>query len=340
MSSLAKNSPFSDEKVVIDLLGGSLASLGAPAGRPALYAERQHAAGLNVIHVSVGTFATGIEPVLTEIFEYQCLFRDMAERIMAVRTVGDIAEAKRSGRVGVILGCQGLDFIGRNPRLLTIMSHLGLRIASLTYNERNNLGSGCMETEDRGLTLTGRKVVRELRSNRIALDLSHVGYRTSMDAIELYDGPVIFTHSNADTVTPSPRNLKDDQIRAAAQTGGLIGISPYSAFCRKEPHRRPTVDDFMDHIDYIVNLVGINHVAIGTDLFQHTKVQWENSTKRFYPEMVGDAIWETAYCEGFDNVSAFPAIPSVLARRGYDETEISKIMGGNILRALGDAWRS
>jgi len=324
---------------IIDLLGGSLGSLGAPAGQPALYGEKQIQAKLDVIHVSVGTFMTSIEPVLSEVFDYQCLFRDMAHRIMAVRSIDDIKAAQERRLVGVIMGCQGLDFIGKNVRLLSIMARLGLRIASLTYNEQNYLGSGCMETEDRGLTLAGRKAVRELRENRILLDLSHVGYRTSMDAIALYGGPVVFTHSNADALTPCPRNIKDDQIRAAAATGGLVGVSPYSAFCRKAPGQRPNVNDFIDHLAYVANLVGVDHVAIGTDLFPHTKVKWENSTKRFYPEMVGDAVWETAYCEGFDNVAAFPSIPGILARRGFAPDDIRKIMGANVARVLGDAWR-
>lgn len=325
-------------RLVIDLLGGSLGSLGAPAASPALYGEAQKKNGIDVVHVSIATFATSIEPVLNEIFDFRCLFTDMGHRIREIRSEGDIRSAKAEEKVGVILGTQGLDCIGRNVKLLTILAELGLRIASLTYNEQNHLGSGCMEPEDRGLTLVGRAAVRELRQNRIALDLSHVGRRTSLDAIELYDGPAIFTHSNAAALTPSPRNISDEQIRAAAQTGGLVGVSPYSAFCRKEAARRPDVSDFLDHIDYMVSLAGIDHVAIGTDLFPHTKVKWENSTKRLYPEMVGDAVWETAYAEGFDAPSGFPTIPARLAKRGYREADIAKIMGENVARVLGATW--
>lgn len=325
-------------RLVVDMLGGSLASLGAPAGTPALYGEAQKKAGIDVIHVSVGTFATTIEPVLNEIFDYRCLFSDMAHRITEIRSAGDILAAKQSAKIGVILGTQGLDCIGRNVRLLTILAELGLRVASLTYNEQNHLGSGCMETEDRGLTLVGRAAVRELRRNRIALDLSHVGRRTSLEAIELYGGPVVFTHSNAASLTPSPRNISDDQIRAAAQSGGLVGVSPYSAFCRKATSTRPTVQDFLDHVDYMVRLAGVDHVAIGTDLFPHTKVKWENSTKRLYPEMVGDAVWETAYADGFDSAAKFPTLPGLLADRGYSEADIAKIMGENAVRVLNSAW--
>lgn len=326
------------ESLVIDLLGGALASLGAPAGQPALYGEIQRQSGVDVIHVSVATFATSIEPVLNEIFDYRCLFNDMAHRIKQIRSTADIKTAKTEGKVGVILATQGLDCIGRNVKLLTILAELGLKIASLTYNERNHLGSGCMEPEDGRLTLVGRAAVRELRRNRIALDLSHVGYRTSLDAIEYYDGPIMFTHSNADAITPSPRNIRDDQIRAAAQSGGLVAVTPFSAMCRREAGKRPTIDDYIAHMEYMISIAGIDHVAIGTDFFPHTLVKWANSTKRFYPDMIGELIWPTARSEGIDREDKIVAIPDALERRGYSSEDIRKILGGNALRVLDAAW--
>jgi membrane dipeptidase len=327
-----------ENDLVVDILGGSLASLGAPGEHSSLYGEAQLKAGVNAIHVSVGTFSTSIEPVLNELFDYFCLFRDMSHRIMQVRTAADILEAQRSGKVGVILATQGLDCIGRNPRLVPILSELGLRIASLTYNERNHLGSGCMEPDDGPLTLVGRAVVRELRHSRIALDLSHVGYRTSMDAIEIYGGPVLFTHSNAYALTPTQRNLKDDQIVAAARSGGLIGVTPFSAMCRKTAGIRPTIENYIDHMEYMIKLAGIDHVAIGTDFFPHSTVKWANSTKRFYPDMIGELTWPTARSEGIDAVDKIVAIPDALEKRGYSQDDIRKIMGGNALRVLRAVW--
>lgn len=326
------------DSLVIDLLGGSLASLGAPSSQSDLYGETQIKAGVDTIHVSVATFATSIEPVLNEIFDYRCLFNDVPHRVRQIRTVDDILSAKREGKIGVILATQGLDCIGRNVRLLTILAELGLKIASLTYNERNDLGSGCMEPDDGRLTLVGRAAVRELRRNRIALDLSHVGYRSSLDAIEVYDGPVIFTHSNAYAITPTARNIKDDQIRAAAQSGGLVAVTPFSAMCRRDPAKRPTIDDYMEHMEYMISLAGVDHVAIGTDFFPHSLVKWANSTKRFYPDMIGDLIWPTARSEGIDREDKIVAIPDALERRGYNADDIRKILGGNALRVLGAAW--
>ncbi|MBF9235672.1 dipeptidase [Microvirga alba] len=324
--------------IVVDLLGGSLQSLGAPGEHSSLYGEMQLSAGVDAIHVSVATFATSIEPFLNEMFDYMCLFRDMSHRIMQVRTVADILTAHESGKVGVIIATQGMDCIGRNLRLISVLSELGLKIASLTYNERNHLGSGCMEPDDGPLTLVGRGAVRELRHNRIALDLSHVGYRTSMEAMEYYDGPVLFTHSNAYTLTPTARNIKDDQIRAAAQTGGLVGLTPFSAMCRKTAGVRPTIDDYIDHMEYVISLIGVDHVAIGTDFFPHSTVKWANSTKRFYPDMIGELTWPTARSEGIDQVAKIVAIPDALEKRGFSKEDIRKIMGGNAVRVLRTIW--
>jgi membrane dipeptidase len=333
-----KGADFLRDELSLDLMGGSLSSLDAPGDQHALYGETQMRGGLTALHISVGKHMDTLEPVLTELYDGLCLFDQMSHRVLHVRSVADLHEAKATNRVGVILGSQGLNYIGSNTRLLLILARLGLRIAAISDNEENLLGSGCLEPADRGLTLLGRRAVRELRANGIALDLTQVGYRTGMDAIDLYNGPVLFTHSNASAVTPNPHNINDDQIRAAAETGGMVGVSPFSAFCRNHEHRRPTIEDYVAHIDYIASLVGVDHVGIGTDLSPYTKLKWENGTKRDYPEMVGDYVWETAYADGFDSHAKFTSVPEALDRRGYKPDDIRKIMGGNAIRVLDAAW--
>lgn len=330
----------SGKPIYFDMLGGSIGTLGAPAGRPADYAHLPLSAGLNVLHISIGTHLDNIEPLLNEVYDCLTLFDQMSHRLVHVRSGNDIEAAVASGRVGVIVGSQGLDYIGNNTKLITILARLGLRCAALTYNEANHLGSGCMEPVDHGLTLVGRRAVRELWLNGIALDLTHVGYRTSMDAMALYEGPAIFTHSNAYALTPNIRNIKDDQIKAAAQSGGMIGVSPYSPFCHNPKKARPDLDDYISHIDYMVQMVGIDHVGIGTDLFPHTKVKWENGTKRNYPEMVGGYVWETVYSDGFDSQLKFDALPEALSRKGYKDADVRKLMGENAVRVFSAAWKN
>ena len=329
---------FMQNSLVVDLLGGSLGSVGASPDQPRLYGERLKQAGISVLNITLGARLEGIESFLDEVFQCLCLFREMPQRVMPVLKGDDFPDAKASGRIGVIMGCQGLDFIGRNTGLITILAKLGVRIAGLTYNEANAIGCGCMEPTDTGLSLVGRRVVRDLRSERIALDLSHVGYRTSMQAIELYGGPAIFTHSNAYGVTPNPRTIRDDQIKAAAASGGMVGVSPYAPFCHRQDGRQPTIEDFVDHLAYMVDLVGIDHVGIGTDLFPHTWVAWENGTRRNYPEMVGSYHWDNVYSDGFTSHQKFVAVPEALDRRGYSSEDIRKILGENAARVLTTAW--
>ena len=168
-----------------------------------------------------------------------------------------------------------------------------------------------------------------------SLDLSHAGVRTSLDAIEQYDGPVMFTHSNAHAVTPNPRNLTDDQIRAAAATGGVVGLASYAPVLPPGRQRLTwTWRTIFRHIDYVCELVGPEHAAIGSDITPQSKVKWENATKRMYPDMVGRYVLETEYVEGLHTHAEFPAIPEGLRKRGYAEDEIRGILGGNAARVF------
>lgn len=323
---------------VIDLLGGTIATLNPPRGKPRAYGQKLMDAGIDAIAVTMGLYARDIRPILREFFDWQCLFEQMPDRVVHVRTAADLSEASASGRIGVILGVQGMHFIEEDTVFIPILAKLGLRIAALAYNEQTQFGSGCMERTDGGLTLLGQRAVEELNRSNILVDVTHASYRTSMETIEISTKPVVATHSNAYRLTPSPRNLKDDQIHAIAAGGGVIGVSPYSPFCARPDKPRPDVEDFLDHVCAIAELVGPAHVGIGTDFFPHTKVKWENSTGRMYQQMTGRFKFEDLYAAGLEEHEQFPAIPAGLERRGFSAADVQAILGGNAMRLFSAVW--
>ena len=177
--------------------------------------------------------------------------------LLQVRTAADIREAKGAKRLGILLAFQGADAIENDVDLIDAYKALGVGVIQLTYNEKNRLGDGCEVETDEGLTRFGRDAIARMNQARVVVDCSHTGYRTTMEAMEASKAPVIFSHANPYAVHPSPRNIKNDQIKAAAATGGVIGIAGYPAFVSSKP--KPSLSDLMDHISYIADLMGIGN---------------------------------------------------------------------------------
>ncbi|MGE0719382.1 MAG: dipeptidase, partial [Alphaproteobacteria bacterium] len=196
-----------------------------------------------------------------------------------------------------------------------------------------------------GLSKFGVALVRRLDELRIVVDCTHTGYRTTMDAIEMATRPVVFSHSNPRAVKDSPRNIRDDQIKAVAATGGLVGMVGFPAFVAAK--EKPTLDDFIDHIDYTVQLVGPDHVALGIDYYgaQHPYASAEEA-RALYDGWVASGHWNPAsyppppyhYPQGIETPDKLPAIAPALAARGYDADAIRKILGGNWVRVFRAVW--
>lgn len=298
----------------------------------------QYRAGFAAMNMTTasphGSFATTVQGFYT-MFTY---FEAMPDTLLHVRKSDDIVSAYQQQKLGVIFGLQDGTCLESNLPLLTILKELGLRVLGLTYNERNALGDGCMEPNDQGLTHFGGQVVRDLHRLGIVLDLSHTSYRTSMDAMEIAEKPPIFSHSNPYALTPSSRCIKDDQIKRVAELGGTVGISVYSPMTYNEAGVRPNIGDLLDRIDYVVNLTSVDNVAIGTDIFEgKNPILWRATTKRRYPDMVGDFDYNTLNTAGFENHLEVDNLIDGLRKRGYSDADVGKIMGGNLLRVYS-AW--
>jgi membrane dipeptidase len=219
----------------------------------------------------------------------------------------------------------------------------------LTYNERNFMGDGCLEPEDGGLSALGKRAIAEMNRLGIALDLSHVGQRTSVEAVEASAKPTLLTHANARAVTPAPRNKTDDVIKAVAAGGGLVGVSVYGPMCWDgDPGRAPSLSDFVRHADHIAGTVGPAHMSFGTDFPSVADFTALNRitgmTLSRYPAAIAK------YAEAFGNrvegraltdcrtPAELPAMTAALARAGWSEADLRGLLGLNMMRVLAEIW--
>ena len=271
-------------------------------------------------------------------------FEQRRQAIRPVRSVQDIYQAKKEGRVGVILGFQNASPIENQLDRIGLFAALGVRVIQLTYHERNLLGNGCFERVDDGLSNFGQMAVAEMNRCGILIDLSHVGDRTTLDTIACSSRSVAITHANARTYFDHPRNKPDDAIKALVERGGVIGATSISTFLRRGPDS--TLDDFIDAIDHLVQLAGIEHVGFGTDYTQDQPGSfWRYigaNQGSVYPSTFDDGTrdWTTVqlYPPGLETPAALPTLWDALQRRGYGDGDIAKVMGGNWLRLFAEVW--
>lgn len=272
-------------------------------------------------------------------------FHTHESQLMHIRSVDDIYEAKRLNKLGILFHFQNSLPIERNIDLLAIYQKLGVRIIQLCYNQKNHIGDGCDERTDSGLSEFGVEAIKEMNRLGIVVDVSHTGYQTTLEAIEISEKPVIASHANVHKLHPVVRNLKDDQIIALAQKGGVIGINGFPGFVSNK--KNPTLDDFVDHIDYIVDLVGINHVAISLDFYEGmSSIMNDSEANQVYNQQLSDGRWKKEtypeppwnYPNGLTLPDEFPNLTKILLERGYDEEDIRLIMGENFIRVFKDVW--
>lgn len=259
------------------------------------------------------------------------------DKIVLAAGVADIRAAKKSGKLAIGFHFQGTEAVGRDLANVGAYYQLGVRWMLLAYNFQNNVGVGCIEGEknDIGISQFGRDLIAEMNRVGMFVDCSHSGYRTTMDAMSVSTKPCIFSHSNPRTLFDHPRNIRDDQIRMCAQTGGFIGINGVGPFMG-EP-REVSIDTVVRHLDYVVELVGPKHVALGLDYMTplHRQAMFDYykgdvSKVGLRPE---DRPW------GFFSPTDTPLLLSKLLAKGYPQEALRGIMGENFLRVAAQVWR-
>ena len=298
--------------------------------------------GVDAVHVTITYHETFRETVLN-ISQWNRWFERHPDLICQGRTAQDVQRARDTGRTAIFFGAQNPSCIEDDIGLVEVLHTLGLRFMQLTYNNQSLLATGCYEEDDSGLTRMGRAVVTEMNRVGMVVDMSHSAERSTLEVIEHSTRPIAITHANPHDWHPALRNKSDTVLRALGQSGGMLGFSVY-------PHHLKggsacTLSDFCEMVARTADLMGIDHIGIGTDLCQDQPdsiVEWMRTGRWTKQIDFGEG---SAAAPGFPPMPAwfkdnrdFGRIAEGLSATGMSEDDIAAVMGGNWLRFFEESF--
>jgi membrane dipeptidase len=278
------------------------------------------------------------------IFDIGMRLSDIAHQDMVklALTTDDIRAAKRDGRIAFVVSLEGAAMIENELDRIDVLYGLGMRSLGIAYSEGNALGAGLKEPAHYGLTSFGRRAVRRMNQLGIAIDISHANDATSIDTIEASQHPVFITHAGARALWDTPRLKPDEVIRACAAKGGVIGIEAAPHTTITHGNLTHSIASFMEHFEYCVELVGIDHVAFGPDALFGDHVGLHGALREALSLSASKGTTpypQVPWVDGIENpAEAFPNIVRWLVTHGYSDDDIAKVVGGNIMRVLDEVW--
>ncbi|MBQ1074256.1 membrane dipeptidase [Micromonospora sp. C31] len=311
--------------------------------------DRIRRGGVTAVNHTVTRPYADTVTALREVNQCRRWIDEHSDDVLLALTVADIERAKAEGKEAVIFGPQDTEMIGADLDLLGTFYDLGVRILQLTYQRQNLLGAGCGEETDSGLTHRGRRFVQAMDELGILVDVSHCGERTGLDAMEASAKPVVVTHSFCDAMSPHIRAKSDGYLRTLGEQGGVMGITTLSGFLYypEDPSRRPDLARFVEHVSRVVEVAGIDHVAIATDydetwtepmrIAQLKSIAQSNSKEN--QNLLGDFGWNERRAIGMDDAADFPNFTQALLDGGFSPEDVTKVLGGNWLRVYGQTWK-
>ena len=298
--------------------------------------EAMHAGGITAANCTCSIWENFYDS-MKNIAEFKKQFDQNSDLIIQVFTTADIARAKREGKTGIILGWQNLSGIEDQISFLKLFKDLGVGVMQIAYNTQNFIGSGCYEKNDSGLSDFGHEVIDEMNRVGILCDLSHVGPKTSHDVILASKKPVAYTHCLPAGLKEHPRNKSDEQLRFIANHDGFVGVTMFPPFLKKGVNS--TIVDYIEAINYVIDVVGEDQVGIGTDFTQGYKkpfFDWITQDKGYARKLT--EFGEIEQLEGIAEISQFPNITHTMEKMGWKENRIRKIMGDNWVNLLKEVW--
>lgn len=274
-------------------------------------------------------------------------FCDLAHQDFVIRAekVDDIIRAHNEGKIALIPSIEGAAMIENELDRIEILYGFGVRAMGITYSESNALGSGLKEERDGGLTFFGRQAVERMNKVGMLIDCSHCGEQTTLDVIKVSKDPIILSHVGARALWDTNRMKSDEVLKACADKGGVIGIEAAPHTTLTEKNKVHSIDSFMEHFEYIKDLVGIDHVGFGPDTLygDHVGMHRVYSAKLSIKEAFRGStatFQEVEYVRGLENpTEASWNIVRWLVKHGYSDEDIAKVMGKNILRVLKEVWK-
>ncbi|MGB1658253.1 MAG: dipeptidase [Longimicrobiales bacterium] len=338
-----------EESLIIDMLG--LTTINGEtreqwgsdySGLNADDAAEFRASEIDVLHIASGvggrTQNEAYQNCLAFVGSYNSIIANRPDVFVRIDSAEDLASVHGSGRTGILIGIQNSSHF-RSPQDVEAFHQLGQRVSQLTYNSRNMIGNGSTERIDGGISDFGVSIVEEMNRVGMAVDVSHSGDRTTLDACEVSRAPVLYTHSNARALNPGhPRCKTDEAILRMAETGGVMGITGVRNFVSdREP---TTIEEYLDHFDHVRDLIGVEHLGIGSDIDLHG---YDDMPADQYAALKANYKGSYAFRDKIDiDEIAHPKrmfdVTDGLIRRGYSDDHIRGILGGNFQRVLGEIW--
>ena len=258
-----------------------------------------------------------------------------------VKTIADIEAARAGGTFGLVFGLEAATPIENELDRLDVLYGLGIRQIGIAYSDANTLGSGLSEPTDGGLTAFGHRAVTRMNQLGLAIDLSHSSDKTALDTCAASAKPVLITHAGARQVWDTARMKPDSVLKAVAETGGVIGMSAAPHTTLSHPHPRHTIESVMDHFQYCVDLVGLEHVAFGPDTLYGDHVAMHTTFAHLLSlaRMGGPGYEKVAYVDGLENPTEnFANICDWLVGHDYSDARSRRCWAATSIRALDEIW--
>ena len=329
--------------VVIDMLSPFKISGSTWLTRPDTFTaadiQRFKDSGINVFHIAVGLGGTdAYVTTLQYVAQWNGFIAAHDQHLMRIDSAADLDRVKASGKIGVLIGIQNSEHF-RNPNDVDAFHVLGQRVSQLTYNARNLIGNGATERRDDGISDFGIRIIQRMNQVGMAVDVSHCGDRTTLDAFEASKAPVLITHSNCRALAPGhPRCKTDEAIQKMAASGGVMGITGVRMFVKND--EPTTVEHMLDHFDHVRKLVGVQHLGVGSDIdldgYDDMPPAENQRLRASYKGTYG--FREKIDIEGVDHPKRMFDLTEGLIRRKYSDQDIEQVLGGNFKRVLSQVW--
>lgn len=295
--------------------------------------------GINVFHPAIGLGGPqAYEETLKFFASWNGFIADQDDHFMRVDSAADLDRVKTSGKIGILLGLQNSDQF-RTPADVDFFRGLGQRVSQLTYNARNLIGNGSTERRDEGISDFGVVIIERMNKVGMAVDVSHCGDRTTLDAFEISKKPVLITHSNCRVLASGhPRDKTDEAIKRVGAAGSVMGITGVRMFVKAD--EPTTIENVLDHFDHVRNLIGPEHLGVGSDIdlygYDAMPPELNKRLRAGYKGSYG--FREKIDIEGLNHPKRMFDLTEGLIRRKYSDKDIEGILGGNFKRVLAQIW--
>ncbi|MFW2851739.1 dipeptidase [Sphingomonas sp. TX0543] len=311
---------------------------------PARDAKEIRQSGITAFKTTLGGSGSNRADTIEEIAFFDAAIAANRDLFVKVRDVGDIAAAKRAGRVGIIYSFEGASMLEGKIEAIDAFRASGVLVMGLSYNVTTPFASGVLSRQSTGLTELGRQAVARMNAQGVTIDVSHSDEPSSLAAIAASRRPTLVTHAGCGAVHPHPRNKSDALIRALANSGGVIGIYELSFIAGGR--KQQSLDDYLAHLTHALKVAGEDHVGIGSDALvgrfdtsPANMKMWNADIARRKASGVGaPGEGPPPFVEGLNRADRMEVIARALAKRGVRSAAIEKILGTNFQRVFAETW--